>query len=159
MKGLGGLFIFGALVLVGGLYMQAKLFSDAGRPLQLAYEAIDDTEVEMALVVPIVMPAADRPRANERGFVLWDEWVEDHFQLYDSSDNLLPLRRSNHCRFIPARKVIGTEEFFLSAKLMSGQDYVFECVPVQAKSKRYRYSFTAPASNVGVEMVLFEPVK
>lgn len=159
MKALGGLFIFGVLVLVGTLYMQAKLFEDHGVSLQIAYDALNDSEVELNLVVPITFPAIDPPRMNEKGKITWEDWIDDHFQLYDAGDNLVPLKRSNNCRIIPRHKIVGTEEFFLKAKLKAGEDCVFEYVPKLSKGKRYRYRFTAPAGDTEVAMCRFEPTK
>lgn len=159
MKVLGGFFVFGILVLVGSLYMQAKLFSDQGVSIQIAFEAVDDRRVELNLVLPVTFPAVDPPRMNDKGKITWEDWIADHFQLYDAGDTVVPLKRSNHCKIIPRHKIVGTEEFFLKAMLEPGLDYVFEYVPKLSKKKRYRYAFTSPAMNTEVQMCAFEPVK
>jgi hypothetical protein len=91
----------------------------------------------------------------------WPEWIDAHFVLEDSGGTKVPLRQQNNSPLISVHEVsgmVGTHEFFISARLKSGESYTFTYTPVVAEGKRYTHGFTAPAQGTKVKQYMFEPV-
>ena len=125
----------------------------------VAYAAVGDETLEMQIGVPPLTPLADPPDYNERSIPKWDEWNERHFQLRDDAGKIIPLRRMGTSALFIGEVAAGVPEFVLCADLKKGANYSCDFIPIVAKGKKYRYSFTVPAEPQKVGRKTFELVE
>ena len=155
--------IIALIVLLGigfffwSVFLGGETLRDPGRPLAIAFGAPRGDVMQMHLGVSPMIPRADPP-GTARGRVLWKEWTAEHFQLRDDSGKVVPLRRMVTSGLLLGKKLGGAPEFVLWAELKKGGKYTFDFVPVAAKSKRYRHSFTVPSEPREVGRRTFNPV-
>ena len=84
------------------------------------------------------------------GKVLWEEWVDQHFDLRDHNSVKSKMGMRKHSDLIPPAQVVGTPEGYLICKLKRGQTYSLDYVPKRAEPKRYRHVFVAPDTDIPV---------
>jgi len=131
---------------------------DSGVSIQIAFGNATAKEIEIHVVVGVVMANQDRIKKGEK-IKSWPEWIQDHFDLQDSSGNELELARTNHSRLIKPHQIVGTQEFFMVAKLKIGEDYTLDYIPDTDEPQRYRSQFVAPSAAAKVRQCAFKPVK
>ena len=151
----------GFIVLLGGLLYWFLVFppgQDHGTQIQMAFGNVSGDTVELHAVVNVVMAHKGAGKQVSSKPMSWPEWIESHFVLQDQAGTRRELKRRNNTRLIRQDEIIGTQEFFLVAKLKVGTDYTLEYLPVLGEPARYHYSFTAPAAPQRVRSLIFEPV-
>ncbi len=158
MKGLIVLVLIGVAVVVGFIWSASRMSADPGRTIALVFGVPDEETIEIHAAVAPGMVAAEGPRMDRNGNVLWDEWIAEHFDLRDEAGDKVPMHRRNFSDLIPANKVVGTPEFYVAAKLRIGGRYTFDYIPLVRVGKRYRHTFTAPEDDTSVKRPNFGPV-
>ena len=160
MKGLIGLGIVG-LVGVGLVYWVAS-WSTSDPGIAIAHAFGNPAEDTIELHVAVYMgPRTEPPRIDPdlSDLQLWQEWLDEHYQLRDDAGTTVEIERIGHSLLMPAHKVGGAPEFFLKAGLRQGTEYTFDFTPRRAEPNRYRYTFIAPAEGEGIKRKTFEPVE
>ncbi|UCD28387.1 MAG: hypothetical protein JSV03_15085 [Planctomycetota bacterium] len=154
--GLGLLIFLAVLVYWMSVYAGGE---DVGIPIAIACGHPSEGEIEMHVVVGVVMANQDRMKKDDEKIKPWPEWIKDHFILTDSLGNRLELNRQNHSSLIKPHEIVGTQEFFMVAKLKTGQSYSFDYIPDIDESQRYRHQFTAPVTAEKARQYTFNPVE
>jgi hypothetical protein len=157
-----GLLVMLALALAFGGFIvwwsSAQLEADPGEYVALAFGKATDEKIQIDVAVSIAMPRREGPRVDDRtGAVYWQEWVDEHFDLRDDSDEKVRLLRSGYSELMSDREVGGSPEFYLTAKLKPNLHYTFDYIPVLAGGVQYRYDFIAPAEATPMERRHFAP--
>lgn len=155
--------VIAMLVLVAaglaGWYAFSKATDDHGMLIGLAFGVPDDESIEMHAIIPLRMTDVEGPRVNLRGEVLWQEWVESHFAMYDDAGTSLPLKFRTSTDIIPALDLRGAPQGFVVAHIRQGVNHTFEHRPRMSEPKRYRYSFIAPDGEEPLTRPNFDPVE
>ena len=151
-----GIFVllFG-VVAVGGLffYFSANVTKDIPT-LPIAYGTANTAGVEMQFAVSMFLPKKDPPRL-EHGVVLWDEWMNEHFQLRDSTGTAVKLQKLGFSTMLTDRQTGGAPEFWVKAILKPGATYEFDFIPILPGPK-YRHSLSVPIAKVEPDWIIFE---
>ena len=159
MKGIVGIIlILGVCAFFLSRYLTGEVMGDQGQPLAVAWGAATTDTLEMQIGVPPLIPLADPPEFNARNTPKWEEWIEKHFQMRDESGNVIRLRSIGTSALFVGEVAAGVPEFVLCADLKQGAKYSCDFVPILAKGKRYRYSFTIPTESQKVGRRTFELV-
>jgi hypothetical protein len=147
MRGIVIMFIIGIVASVVTVVTLKKSAGEDSIGIAMGFGDVYKDQIEMNSAVGMGTKQKDPPRSDPiSGTIFWEDWVEDHFQLFDGSRQRVDLKRIANSSIIPDRKVGGAgAEFFLSAKLTPGEEYVYEYIPIKAENKRFRHTFTAPA--------------
>ncbi|HWL94529.1 MAG TPA: hypothetical protein VNT79_13475 [Phycisphaerae bacterium] len=145
MKGLVILFVIGVLAAIGSVFVLKEAASDDSRPIAMGFDAPGNGEIEMNLVVNMVHVKQDPPRQDPNSNkVYWNEWVDEHFKIYDSRRQAVELSRVGSTTLIPPDKLGAGVEFFLKGMLKPGEEYQLDLTPIPSEGKIYRCTFTAP---------------
>jgi|CXWL01.1.fsa_nt_gi hypothetical protein len=156
-----GLIIFAIiLVLVGGgiwVGLTKTLMSDTGLYILVASGDAGEGKVELNISVDLPFVFKESPRYDERGNALWDEWIEQHYDMRDEAGKAVPGFRIAHSRFVDERKIKNLPEFYLKYVLDKGRKYTLVNHPFLAKKSKYTYTFTAEPKPA--ERIQFPPVK
>lgn len=150
MKAVFGLTV---VVCVGLLvYWVTSLPKSSGPSLTIpiAWGNASGNQIEMNAVIGVAL--AHKSRKNEPGSVgktkNWDEWVDTHCIIKSASGGPVKVSRRAESSIIPYRDVqqmVGTEEFYLSAKLKPGESCTFDYIIENPKPETYRCQLAAPA--------------
>lgn len=123
----------------------------------IAFGFTDAETIEMQAVASMGMTVTEPPRVEPvTGKVLWEEWIEEHFEVRDAGGNRVKLALRSSSDMIPKHKIVGTPEGYLTGRLQKGAAYTFDYIPKRLESKRYRYAFTAPDAEWEVERISFK---
>ncbi|NLE61274.1 MAG: hypothetical protein GX616_23235 [Planctomycetes bacterium] len=160
MKAFAGIGLLIFLVVLG--YWLARTSTDTESravDIPIAFGNVAGGQVEMHVVVGIAL--ANVSAAKERSLKPrdWNQWMRDHFLLTDPAGKKVDLSRQNNSKVIKPHEVaqlVGTEEFFMIAKLKSGQSYTFDYVADLATGKSYRCQVVAPATAEKARQFRFE---
>lgn len=146
MKGLIVLFVVGVSAALLTVAVLNKSANNDSQAFAIGFGDESGGQVEMDLVVGMLIAKNEPPRTDpESGTVYWDDWVTEHFQLYDSGRRSVPLKRISHSSLIPDHKAGGGAEFFLQARLTPGQEYTYVYIPLKDETRNYQWVFTAPS--------------
>ncbi len=159
MKGLIILFVVGVAACGVIVWLTQWGMSDPGIGVALAFGNPDEGTIEMHVAIDMGMPRRERPRANIKGTLLWDEWVADHFDLRDGNGQPVEITRIGYSMLIPEQKVGGAPEFYLKAVLQGGVSYTFDYIARKADAHLYRRTFVAPADTQQMKRWNFEPTE
>lgn len=147
MRGIIGIFIVGIIACVGAVMMMKKSAAEDSIAIAMGFGEGKDNQIEMNSVVGNFLVMKDPVRVDRvTGRDFPDEWVEEHFQLFDSNRQRVPLMRLANSSIIPDSKSGANVWHFLGAKLNVGEEYTYEYVPKKNEKTRYRMVFTAPAA-------------
>lgn len=137
--------LLGTALFFGNRYMATTIFADQGHLLAMAFGGEMGDTIQVHLGVPPRLTMLDPRQENDEGKTetLMD-WIRRHFELWDESNNLVPLQKMGTSGLLIGTKAGGAPELALVAELKKGASYTFEVVPIVSEGKRYRYSFTAP---------------
>lgn len=153
MRGLyalaSGVFLIGVLY----FYFAANVTKDTPT-LPLAFGAPNAAGTEMQFAVNMFLPKNDPPRL-EHGVVLWNEWMNEHFQLRDSTGAAVQLQRLGFSTMLSDQQAGGTPEFWVKTFVKPGATYEFDFTPVLPGPK-YRHTLTVPTAKVDPDWILFE---
>ena len=110
----------------------------------------DDT-IEMQVMIPGGVIKKD-PRELKwvngvQVLETWQEWMPKHFNIYDSTGEIVKWRRYSTSGMIPNKDQRGNIEFFLSWRVTPGESYTLDYQPNRHDPKIYRYEFTAPSED------------
>jgi hypothetical protein len=143
----------------GAWWLNSIWSKERGFLLGFAYGQTEFDGFELHVIVAMPMVNIEGPRLDERtAAVLWDEWVEQHFDLRDDADNSLKLvRAGSFSSLIPDEKA-GNPEFFLKAEVTPGVTYTLDYKPERAVPKRYRHTFTALTEGQPLQRLYFKTV-
>ncbi len=158
MKAIGGFGIVLALAIMAYWFSLSAGGEDTGVDLPIAYGNVAGGQVDMDVLLGVVMAHRTRQKDPPNAQRTADEWVRDHFVLTDSRGQKVPFARQSSSKLIKAHEVqqlVGTEEFFLAAKLKVGESYTFDYM-LDPQGRPYRYRFTAPAKAEKVRTCRFE---
>lgn len=145
-------------LVAAGWWAVDRFTSQDSFQIALAFGVPQGNEIELHVVASMGMTAREPPRLDRRtGKVLWQEWVDRHFDLRDPSEVSVPFAFRQSTDVIPLNQILGTAEGYLLAKLRKGVQYTLDYYPRVADLKCYRHTFTAPAGDVRVSRILFEP--
>lgn len=159
MKGIiVGFFLL--LIALTGVYVFGlrEMYRDHGRDILIAFGVPIDDTIQMHVCVPIGTYMKDPPRLGPNDRLLIREWVEEHYQLCDDSEQRLPLERYGSSGLLEDARAATAAEFFLMVTLKKGQDYTLDFVPKVREPDRYRYEFTAPSEPQDPLLTSFLPV-
>ena len=156
-----GLIVLGLIGVVGvGLifWMMQKSTGDQGISIAVACGNPGDGTVEInaAMDMGIMRREGLRQAVDVPLAVLWPEWVEEHFQLCDAAGKSVRLERVGQSLLINVNRMPGAPDFFLTARLRSGETYSFDYKPWRAKTTKYRHTFVAPADKTEMKRWNFE---
>ena len=104
----------------------------------MAYSEEGKDKILVHLAVTMGMYRKDPPRFSPTGRPLVREWVDEHFQIYDDSENRLHIEKWGSDSLIDSSRAAVAPELYLVATLDKGKDYVFEYVPDISKPEKYR---------------------
>jgi hypothetical protein len=159
-----GIVILGVILMVLGAgvwwFFMHETMKDPGNWVGLAFGNPEESSIEMHLPVELMTVTRDRPRVNDRGDPLWDEWISQHFDLRDASGESVPFAQAGWSPLISEAKNKVVAEFYVKCTLQKGAKYTIDFIPrarTQPKN-RYRYVFTAPSEPQDMKRMLFEPV-
>ncbi len=132
--------------------------------LPLAFSAPSAGVSEMHVIVGVrqanPVRARDAQAAGEK-VRSWTDWVRLHFALLGPDGNKVPLERRNNSRIIKALDVanmVGTEEFFLVARVRPGQTYTLQFVEHIPGGRPCAVQVTVPSQAQAVRRYLLQPV-
>jgi hypothetical protein len=147
------------LVLVSALAVVAgcKSETDDQFPIALAFGTPPSGLYELHVGVEPGMKIIEGPAMSQKGNLLWDDWVSDHFELKDASGNAVKFSRANNSRLMPTSKIAGTFEFYLTAPVKKGGKYIMTYQPKVDEKLKYRHEFTAPDSPKDPLRTWFKP--
>jgi len=136
----------------------------AALELPLAFSAPSAGASEMHVIVgvrlanPVRAKDADRDGGKVKS---WDDWVRLHFALVGPDGKPVPLERRNHSKIIKPLEVanmVGTEEFFLVAKVRPGQTYTLQFTERPPNGRPCAAQVTVPPQAQAVRRYLLQPV-
>lgn len=151
MKGLIGFGVVALAALCGVFwYLGSQMGEDNDLPFGMAASKPQNGECELLFVVSMAMPRIQGPKLD-RGAVMWDKWVAEHFQLRDKNGKLYSMTRSMHgnSALISDQQAMNPE-FYLRALVPPGE-YTIDYIPVLEEKRRMRLKFT-----IGNEGMPFE---
>ncbi len=142
-------------------YIMRESMRDQGCWVACAYGNDEDSNIEMHVMIEMGMVVRDRPRLDDKGEPLWNEWISDHFDLRDASDEAVPFTRIGWSSLIDDEKSFAVPEFYAKYTLQKGSKYTFDFVPSVRveKQRHYRYCFTAPGEPKKMHREVFEFVR
>lgn len=154
--------LIGAVVVIlvgtGAWWGLQGLVTQDAYSISMAFGFPKEDTIEMQAIATMAMSVTEPPRADpETGKPLWEEWVDQHFDLRDAGGNRVALGLRQTSDMIPKNKVVGTPEGFLRAQLKTGQTYTFDYIPKRLETKRFRCVFTVPSADSPVERVVMSP--
>lgn len=143
-----GMIIFAVFLAVcGGIGYWAleATNEDPGFPVWIAFGYPGEGTIDLVWAVDLVMPLREGPKLNTQGRQRWDEWVTDHFKVYDESGEELLIERTGQSELFDPNKIRSTPEFYLRTKLQAGKSYALDYIPRIKEGKTYRHKFVAPS--------------
>jgi hypothetical protein len=157
-----------SLVIFAGLlvYYFVGMPKDSGPTLAIpiAFGAPTGGEIEMNAIIGVVL--AHKSRKDERLSPTqpksWDQWIDTHCIIKSASGQQVKLRRTVNSTIIPfpdVQATVGTEEFFLSARLKAGTAYTFDYIIDCPDPVVFRCGLPAPVAAERVRMYTFEVPK
>ena len=158
MRGLIAIVVLVGAVIAGG-YALSKSAAGEGKLIAIAFGIAVEGEIEMHAIISSGMMTLDPPKMSVRGKTLWQEWVDDHFAMFDDAGGTLPLKYKGSTDIMTDLELRGFQQGFVVAHLKQGIDYTMEYRPEAANGGRYRHSFTAPTDKVSLTRPLFKPVQ
>lgn len=159
MKALIAFLVVGVIVVIAfGWWYAIGAAADAGFRIPFACGKGRSGALEVHVAVAMQMTALEPPRVDPvSGAVYWTEWVDEHFELRDASDQLVRLQRNNFSSLIPEGKV-GSPDFYLIGQIQEGTRYTFDYIPIKTNPERYRYEFMVSGSGQEFGRVHFAPL-
>lgn len=159
-------YLIAVLVILGMLgYWLAFKSGDtehAAMNIPIAFGTPTGGQTEMHVVVGVALANVSKARDSMAGKDKdWNGWMEDHFSLKDPSGKTVRFSRQGNSKVIQAHEVaqvVGTEEFFMVARVKCGQTYTLDYVEDLATRKTYRCTITVPPAKQKVQTFRFEPV-
>ena len=158
MRALIAILVLGAAAVAGG-YALSKSFADEGKTIGMAFGFSKEGEIEMHAIISNRMAKIDPPKLNVRGKISWQEWVDDHFAMFDDAGGAVPLKYRKSTDMMSNQELRGFQQGFVIAHLKQGVDYAMEYRPDSLEDARYRHSFAAPSDKVSLTRPLFPPVE
>lgn len=159
MRGVVGLIVVLCVgVFFGSRFLSGEAFKDRGHWLAIAFTVPANGTIQAQLGVPVSAPLNDPPETNSLGIQLWDKWIEDHFMLFESSGQRVPLQKMGTSAMFQKDVAAGAPDMVVWAEVKQGGQYYFEFRPRSYEPQRYRHDFAAPAEEVSVRRVSFELV-
>ncbi|HOW72421.1 MAG TPA: hypothetical protein PKY77_17620 [Phycisphaerae bacterium] len=156
MKIVAGL---GVLLFLGGMGYYFAVVSGGGETaidIPLVFGNLKDGSIDMHAIIGVTL--AHKSRKNEpliegkpKG---WNDWVKTHCILKSSSGEQIAVNRTNGSKLVRMHEIqqmVGTEEFFLEAKLKPGQAYTFDYIIEAPEAMIFRCQFTAPQADEKVK--------
>lgn len=160
MRGIIGLVIVLCIgVFFGSKFLSEEAFADRGHWLAVAFTVPTGGMIQAQLGVPVSAPLNDPPETNSMGIQLWDQWIADHFMLYDAAGTRIPLMKLGTSAMFQKEVAAGAPDMVLWAEVKQGGEYKFEYRPKSYEPNRYQHTFTAPSEEVKVRRVSFELVE
>ncbi len=158
MKGLVVLGLIGVVGIGVTFWLMKECTSDQGISITLACGNPNDGTVAMhaAMDMGIMRREGLRQAPDVSEDVLWREWLDEHFQLRDAAGESVHIERVGQSLLINVNKMPGAPDFFLTARLRSGETYSFDYKPWRAKATKYRHTFVAPADKTEMKRWNFE---
>lgn len=158
MKGIIGIFVVGVVACVASVVILGKSANDDSYSTAVGFSDPVKGKMIMHVAVALLTSSKDPPKMEANGLTpRWNDWIESHYQLFDSKRQPVELFRTGGSNIIPDKKA-GNPEFFLAADVNEGEEYTFDYIPIKKEKKRYRWKFTAP-SEKETKRPKFEPVK
>jgi hypothetical protein len=158
-----GLFILGAVFFVvagvGIFWLTSVATSDPGTWVAFAFGDPFEGKTEIHVPVDMGMIMKERPRVDERGDPMYEEWVLEHFSLRDEAGDEKPFTRIGHSLVISDDEARSNPEFYIKSTLKVGTTYTLEYRPKREGKARYRHTFTVPTEKAPMVRLLFEPVE
>jgi len=143
------------LAIAGYFIVQKAGATDPGRMVNYALGDPIDGKRQLDVEVSKAMTALDPPPEDFGGN--WSGWIGDHWELRDSSGQLVRLRSAGTSSNVGAHR--GDEpDFFLTTTVRANETYTLDYIPVAAEGKRYRHTFTVPAEGPYFKRLFFTPV-
>jgi len=157
---------FGVLLFLAGVGYYFAVVSGGGPPtieVPMAFGEPKDGSMEMHGIIGVVLANKSRknePLAKDKP-VGWNDWVKTHCILKSASGEQVPVTRTNGSNLIRSHEtqaMVGTEEFFLTAKVKPGQAYTFDYIIEVPEPVTFRCQFTTPQAAEKVKRFQFAPV-
>jgi hypothetical protein len=156
VRGLIGLVIVGALVIVGGIYLGTRgPNSEDQYSVAVASGQTPGGAYEIHIGVEFAMTRTESPKLKGPGST-WPEWVEEHFKLVDASGKKVALARTNNSRLIKSQ---GTWDFYLSAPAKPGETYELTYQPRRDEPLCFRQKFTTAREGKASSRLMLDKVK
>lgn len=162
MKAFAGLSLVGLLAIA--IYWVAAL---PGKPeaegvqIPIAMGNVDEGMIEMHAAIGVALANMSRLKESPASKLLdWDKWIERHCILKSKAGQTIPLQRANNSSLLKVHEIqpmIGTQEFFLTAKLRLDTDYTFDYIIESPDAKVYRRHLTAPQHAEKARLLRFDP--
>lgn len=156
MKALVYVALLGVAIIAGYFVLTGEMAEEQGPLVGVAFGLPENDTIEVHLVVSGSMVRVDPPRMDLRGNILWDEWVEQHFQLRDEAGQPIKLIKQNASAVIPDHKAGGTPEFYLFARIKQSTKHNLSYRQVLSEGKAYQFDFTAPQEATDIRRVAFK---
>lgn len=158
MRGIIAIVVLVGAAIAGG-YALSKSAAGEGKLIGIAFGIPVEGEIEMHAIISSGMMTTDPPKRNVRGKILWQEWVDEHFAMFDDAGGAIMLKYKSSTDIMSDLELRGFQQGFVIAHLKQGVDYAMEYQPDSGEDARYRYSFTAPADAVSLTRPLLKPVE
>lgn len=163
MKAVFGLAVVVCVGLLAYWFAGAPKSKGPSLAIPLAWGNVAGNEIEMHAIIGVGL--AHTSRKGEKGTikpVSWDEWIAKHCVLKSATGEVVKLQRRMNSLMIPYRDVqntVGTEEFFIVAKMKTGTAYTFDYTIERPDPETYRCQFAAPTQAEKTAIHSFELVK
>lgn len=82
-----------ALFAIGNAVYKTVSDRNQDRVLRVAFGVPHRDEIQLHVAVPPMVSERDPPQLNKYFVQLWEDWVEEHFQLVDESGKKIDLSR------------------------------------------------------------------
>jgi hypothetical protein len=163
MKAIGGV---GVLLCLGLFaFWLSKTSNDtenAAVNIPFAFGKPSAGQLDMHIIVGVALANVSRSREPLTGKDKnWNEWVKEHLIVKDLAGKTVPLTRQTSSNVVKPHEVaqmVGTEEFFVVARLKTGQTYTLDYIGDLATGKTYRCQFTTPSQAEKSQQYRLEPV-
>jgi len=140
--GLVGLLCVGVFVM--NVMFHREVTKDQGQQIAIAFGIPNGDRIQVHLGVAPMVPVRDPLDADKEHPLTEMEWLEKHYQLYDSNGESVQLLRMGTSGLMIGEKAAGVPEFVVWAEVKKGEDYTFDFVPILKEGTTYRWKFTAP---------------
>lgn len=158
MRGIVGLFVVGLLAAGVTIYFSKKMSEDPGQLTAIAFGEPHAGEMEFHVAVDLGTVQSEGPKLMPNGVPLWDQWLEEKFDLRDESGTRVPFTRISQSALMKDIKVGGAPEFYLRAMVKPGVKYTFIYTKRIDEGLKYRHEFSAPTARTDMQRVNFEPM-
>ena len=151
-----------ALVLVvaagaGAFFWLGRGATDPRVALQIAYGEPQKDGILLEIILAQGLTMTDPPGGDTRYNAVWQQWVDEHFELLDDSGQKVPLHYGNQAALSALNASRGTPDAgFISALVKSGREYEVRYRAKAETANPFSLRIHVPAAASAVQIITLE---